>query len=55
MSSQMSASGWEAFPDVRERSDSTPGCPGVVERPSRLFGSGRETLPNVRDALLDFW
>ena len=25
-----------------------PGCPGVVGRPSRMSGSGREALPDVR-------
>ena len=38
---------WETLPDVREWSGG-PGCPGVVGRPSRKFGSGWEALPNVR-------
>ena len=25
------------------------GCPGVIRRPYRIFGSGRETLPDVRE------
>ena len=37
---------WETLPDVREWSGG-PGCPGVVGRPSRKFGSGWEALPNV--------
>ena len=45
----MSGSVWEALPDVREWSDSIPGCPGVVGRLSRMTGSGRETLPVVRE------
>ena len=39
---------WEAHPDVREWTKGYPGCPEVVRRPCRMFGSGRETLPNVR-------
>ena len=35
-------------PEVVRR---TPGCPGVVGRPSRMFGSGRETLPDVQKVL----
>ena len=38
----MSGSGLEAHPDVHEWSGGPPGCPGVVERPSRMSGSGRE-------------
>ena len=37
-----------AFPDVQEWLGGPPGCPGVVGRPSRMSGSGREALPNVR-------
>ena len=52
----MSESSQETFPDVREWSESPPNVwdcsDSTVGRPSRLFGSGRETLPNVRDALL---
>ena len=51
----MSGSGREAFLDVRvalsdvwECSEGPPRCLGVVERPARMFGSGRE-------ALLDVW
>ena len=50
---RMSLCGWEALPDVREWWEALPvvrewsvgssGCLGVVGRPSRLFGSGRET------------
>ena len=57
----MSASGREAFPDVREWSGGPPGCPGIVlipyrmfgrtswmyKRTARLSGSGREALPKV--------
>ena len=53
----MSGSGQKALPDVQEWLDSTPGClrvverlpeyPGEVRRPSRMSGSGRETLLNV--------
>ena len=39
----------EAIPDVREWLRGPPGCPGVVGKPSRMTGSGRETLPNVRE------
>ena len=42
----MSGSGWEAHQVVRVRSGGPPGCPGVVGRPSRISGSGREALPN---------
>ena len=49
----MSGSGHEALPDVREWSGVPPGCPGVVVRPSRLFGSGRATLTDVRETLPD--
>ena len=49
----MSKSDREALPHVREWSDSTPGCPGVVGRLSRMTGSGWETFSNIRDALMD--
>ena len=39
--------GREAFADVREWSGGPPECPGVVGRPSRMFGSGREAHPDV--------
>ena len=55
----MSISGREALPDVRERSGSPPGCPGVigsplgrplvVGMPSRMSGSSRAALPDVRE------
>ena len=35
--------------DVREWSGDPPKCPGVVERPSQMFGSGRETLSDDRE------
>ena len=34
-----------------ERLGVPPGCPGVVGRPSRMSGSGRESLPDVREWL----
>ena len=37
---------WEALPDEWEWSGGPPGCPGVVGRPSRMSGSGREALPD---------
>ena len=40
----MSGIGREAFPDVREWSGRPRGCPGVVGRPSRMSGNGREAL-----------
>ena len=39
-------SGREFLPVVREWSGGAPGCPGVVGRSSRRFGSGREVLPD---------
>ena len=36
-------------PDVREWSGGPLRCPGFVWRPSRMSGSGRESLPNVRE------
>ena len=47
--SQMSGSGWEALPDVREWSGGPPGYPGVVAKLSRMSVIGRETLLNVRE------
>ena len=38
----MSGCGRETLPDVWELSVVPPGCPGVVERVSRMSGSGRE-------------
>ena len=56
----MSGNGHEALPDDLEWLGNPPGslagplgCPGVVERPSRMSGSGRETLPDVQEALSD--
>ena len=37
----------------REWSGGPPGCPGVVGRPSRMFGGGQEALSDVREALPD--
>ena len=64
----MSGTGRLALPDVREWSGvpsgcpgvvgCPPGCPEVVKMPSRMFGSGRETLPNFAEwweALLHVW
>ena len=45
----MSGSGQDALPEVQEWSDNPPGCPGVVERPSRMSGNGRETLPDFAE------
>ena len=44
----MSGSGLEALPNVREWSGGPPACPGVVERPSRMCGSGPDTLTMSR-------
>ena len=48
----MSWGGREAHPDVRKWSEGPPECPGVVGRPYRKSGSGREALPGGRNALL---
>ena len=55
MPSRKSGGGREALTVVREWSGGHlgglgphPGCPGVVVRPSSSFGSGRDTLPKVR-------
>ena len=45
----MYVSGWEILPVVREWSGGPPECPGVVGWPSRMSGSGRKTLPTVRE------
>ena len=52
----MSNSVREAIPNVRELSRGPPGCPvdplgcpGVVGRPSRMFGSYRDSLLDVRE------
>ena len=44
----MSVSGRETLQDVREWTGGPPGCPGVVERTSRMSGSGGVDLPDVR-------
>ena len=52
----MSVSFREDLPDVQEWSGGPLRCPGVVGRLSRMTGSGREALLDVRDgrdALLD--
>ena len=46
--------GWSGSPpDVRERSAGYQGCPGVVGRPSRMLGCGREALQDGRETLLN--
>ena len=37
--------------DVREWYRGPPKCPLVVRRPSRMFMSGREALPDIREAI----
>ena len=37
----------EGLPDLREWSGGPPKCPGVVGRPSRMSGRGREALGDV--------
>ena len=49
----MSGSGLEIFPNVREWSGCPPGCLGVVGIPFRMSRSGRENLPDVKEALSD--
>ena len=49
----MSGSGLEILSDVWEWSGGLPRCPGMVERPCQMSRSGRETLPDVREALSD--
>ena len=49
----MPGSGREALWDGRQWSGGPLGCPGVVERPSRMSGSGREALPDGRESLPD--
>ena len=39
----------EALLDVREWLENPRGCPGVVGRLSRMYGSEREALPDVRE------
>ena len=45
----MSGSGREDFPDVREWLGCSRGFSGVVGRPSRMSGSVREALSDVRE------
>ena len=50
---------WKYLMDMQEWSRDSPGCLGVVGvppdvqgavgRPSRMFGSGRESIPDVRE------
>ena len=47
--SQMSGSGLETRPEVREWSERPSGCQGVAGRPSVICGSGREALPDVQE------
>ena len=49
----MSGSGQEAISNDWEWSGVPSECPGVIGRPFRMIGSGRETLTNVRKALMD--
>ena len=42
---------WEALTVVLEWSRSNHDYPGVVGRPSRKSGTGREALPDVREWL----
>ena len=44
----MSGNGVEAIRDVSEWSGGPPECPGVVMKTSKMSGSGREELPDVR-------
>ena len=44
----MSGSGRQAIPNVREWSGGPLGSPGVVGRPFRMSGCGREALPDDR-------
>ena len=44
----MSGSCREVIPNVREWAGVPSGCPGVIRRPSRMSGSDREALPNIR-------
>ena len=48
----------KALPEVRGWLGVSLGCLGEVGRPSQISGSGRETLPNVREwwePLPDVW
>ena len=44
----MSGSGREVLPDVQVCSRGSPRSPGVVGTPSQMYGSGWETLPDIR-------
>ena len=48
----MSGSGIKALTYVQKWSGGPPGCPGVVGRPFRMSGSGREVLQDIREWLL---
>ena len=45
----MAWSGREDFPNIREWSGSPSGSPGVVGMTSRMSGSVRDVLPEVRE------
>ena len=45
---RISGRGREAHPDVWEWPGDPPKCPGVIGRPSRMSGSGREALLDIR-------
>ena len=45
----MTGSGEEVLPYDREWSEGLSGCLGVVGRPSRMSGSGREALLLVQE------
>ena len=47
----MSTSGQETPPNIWQWSGGPTGSPGVVERPSRVSESSRESLQEVREAL----
>ena len=45
----MSGSGWEAISDVQEGLGGPAECPGVDRKPSLMFESGREALPDIQE------
>ena len=47
--SRLCKSGRKTLPNVREWSDSTPGCLGLIGKPSWMSGSVRKALPDVRE------
>ena len=49
----MSESGREALSNVQEWSGGLPESLAMVGRPYQMCGSGRETLPDVQEPLLD--